>query len=163
MNLKEKIYKPIFAKRISPKYLENLQMVLSMLCNGEKTCKKFELFRCKYIRKSYCLIQFFSAKEPAKILGKLSSVSVSYQLSLVLLKDHWVFCKDRKQDCLSHLMSTEQILKKLLTSFHQKKFVRSSFSNPFLYQTTWVNYFESCKESKLVNSVLSKGDLSFAY
>ena len=125
LNLNEKIYKPIFAKRICPKYLQNLQMVLSMLCNGEKTCKKFELFRYKCILKSYCLIQFFFAKEP--------------------------------------LMSTEQIFKKLLTSFDQEKFVPSSFSNRFLYQTTWVNCFESCKESKLVNSVLSKGDLSFTY
>ena len=97
LNLNEKIYKPIFAKRICPKYLQNLQMVLSMLCNDEKTCKKFELFRYKCILKSYCLIQFFFAKEPAKILAKLSSFSVSYQLSLVLLNDHWVFCKDRNR------------------------------------------------------------------
>ena len=54
-------------------------------------------------------------------------------------------------------------IENLLTSFHQKKFLPSSFFNRFLYQTTWVNCFESCKESKLVNSVLSKGDLSFAY
>ena len=33
LNLNEKFYKPIFAKKICPKYLQNLQMVLSMLCS----------------------------------------------------------------------------------------------------------------------------------
>ena len=59
--------------------------------------KLSELFRYKYVRKSNCLIQFFSAEEPAEILGKLSSFSASYQLFLVLLNGHWVFCKDPKQ------------------------------------------------------------------
>ena len=75
LNLNEKLYKPIFAKRIRPKYLQNSQMVLSMLCNDDKIWGKklCELFRFKYIQKSYSMIQFLSAKEAAKILGKLSS------------------------------------------------------------------------------------------
>ena len=37
---------------------------------------------------------------------------------------------------LSMFMSKQQILKKCLMNFHQKKFVPRSFSNRFLYQTT---------------------------
>ena len=86
LNLNEKLYKPIFAKRIHPKYLQNLQMVLSMLCNDDKICKKLsELFRYKFIQKSYCLIHFVSAKEPAEMLGKLS-LSCSAERSLSILQ-----------------------------------------------------------------------------
>ena len=34
LNLNEKLYKPIFAKKIHPEYLEN------NLCNDDKICKK---------------------------------------------------------------------------------------------------------------------------
>ena len=80
--------------------------------------KLSELFRYKWIQKSYCLTQFFSDKEPDEILGKLSSSSASCQLFLLLLNGHWVFCKDQKQtrssmgqDCLSHLalLCTERV------------------------------------------------------
>ena len=42
-------------------------MVLSMVCYFDKLYEKklSELFRYKYTRKPYCLIQIFSAKEPA--------------------------------------------------------------------------------------------------
>ena len=33
VDLNEKLYKPTFAKRIRSRYLQNLQMVLSMLCS----------------------------------------------------------------------------------------------------------------------------------
>ena len=96
---KWKITLPIFAKRIGPKYFQNLRMVLSYLCNNDKICgKKLPVsFRCKCISKWYCVIQFFLVKETAVILGKLSSFSASYQLFLLLLNNHFVFCKDRKQ------------------------------------------------------------------
>ena len=53
LNLNEKLYQPIFAKMIHPKYLQNSQIVLSMLCNDDETREKklSELFRYKYIRK----------------------------------------------------------------------------------------------------------------
>ena len=40
----KKLYKPIFAKRIRPKYLQNVQMVLSILCNDDKYAKKMPKF-----------------------------------------------------------------------------------------------------------------------
>ena len=46
---------------------------------------------------------------------------------------------------------------------HNKKFVPSSFPNRFLYQKSLVIYFESFLKSELVNSMLSKGNLSLAY
>ena len=49
------------------------------------------------------------------------------------------------------------------SSKKKKKFIPSSFSNRFLYQNMLVIYFESCKESELVNSVLSKGNLNLTY
>ena len=59
------------------------------------------LFQYKYIPKLYCQIQFFSAKEPAGILGKLSSFSASYLIFLVLVLvlfiGHLVFYEDRNQ------------------------------------------------------------------
>ena len=45
LNLNEKIHKPIFAKRIRPKYFQNLQMVLIMFCNGDKICGKKKCLR----------------------------------------------------------------------------------------------------------------------
>ena len=38
--LKEKLCKPISRKKICPEYLQNSQMVLSMLCNDGKICEK---------------------------------------------------------------------------------------------------------------------------
>ena len=107
LNLNKKLCKSIFAK-----YSQNSQMVLSVLCNDDQICEKklCKLFRFEYIQKSYSLIQFFLAIEPAEILGKVSLLSASYQLFLVLLDSHWVFFNDWKQtrttmgqDRLSHL------------------------------------------------------------
>ena len=111
--------------------------------------------------------------------GKVVVILSVIPIVSYLLNGHWVFSKDRKQTrstiwdriasviwhyyILNMLMLIEQILKKRLMSFHQKKFVPSSFSNQFLYQTTWVIYFESCKESELVNSTICKGNLSLIY
>ena len=95
--------------RICPKYLQNSHMVLSY-------------FGITVSENLYCLTQFFSAKEPAGIYGKLSSFSASY------------------------------------------KNVRSKFFfQPIFIPKTLVIYFESCKESELVNSILSKGNLSLTY
>ena len=124
------LYLPLFEKRIHPKYLQNLLMVLNILCNDDKMCgnKLPEIFRYKCIPKLYCLIQFLLAKEPSGLLGKLSSFSASYQLFIVLLNIHLVFCEDQKQTLkvpwfriasiiwhyypLNVLLSTDQILKK---------------------------------------------------
>ena len=46
---------------------------------------------------------------------------------------------------------------------HNKKFVPSSFPNQFLYQKSLVIYFESFLKSELVNSMLSKENLSLTY
>ena len=43
---------------------------------------------------------------------------------------------------------------------HAKKFFPSSVSNRFLYRKTLVIYFESYRESELVDSMLFKGNLS---
>ena len=40
LNLNEKLYKPIFAKRVCPKCLQHLQVVLSKLCNDDKIYEK---------------------------------------------------------------------------------------------------------------------------
>ena len=107
-NLNEKLYKPIFAKKIRPKYFQNSLMVLSYFC----------------IDVSENLIvssNFFRPKSPLKFRESHQSQR------------------------------------------HTKKFVPSSFFNQFLYQKTLVIYFESCKESELVNSILSKGNLSLTY
>ena len=71
----------------------------SILCNDDKICEKklSELFQYKRIPQYYCVIQYFSVKEPDEILGKSSSFSASYQLLLVLLNSHLVFCQNRKQ------------------------------------------------------------------
>ena len=113
LNLNESLCLPVFEKRIHPKYLQYSRMVLSILCNDDKIWgnKLPELFWYKCIRKLYCLSQIFWAKELAGILEKLSSFSASYQLFLILLHGHIVFCEDQKtnlkstigQDCLSHL------------------------------------------------------------
>ena len=92
LNLNEKLYWPIFAKRIHPKFAQySLQRWLNMWK------KLSELFRYKRIPQYYCLIQYFSVKEPDETLGKSSSFSASYQLLLVLLNGHLVFCENRKQ------------------------------------------------------------------
>ena len=70
LNLNENLYLSIIEKRIQTKYLQNLRMVLSILCNDDNTCGN--------IPKLYCLIQCFMWKEPAGILGKLSSFTASY-------------------------------------------------------------------------------------
>ena len=124
------LYLSLFEKRIHPKYLQNLLMVLNIFCNDDKMCRNKlpEIFRYKCIPNLYCLIQFLLAKEPSGLLGKLSSFSASYQLFIVLLNIHLVFCEDQKQTLkvpwfriasiiwhyypLNVLLSTDQILKK---------------------------------------------------
>ena len=55
-------------------------------------------------------------------------------------------------------------IEKVIDEFSSKKeLVPSSFSNRFLYQKTLVIYFELCKENELVNSMLSKENLSLNY
>ena len=84
LDLNEKLYKPIFAKRIRPKYLQNVQMVLSMLCNDDKYAKKVpKFFWYNYIPKSYYFIHFFFDQRAAEILRKLPSFSASYQRFLI--------------------------------------------------------------------------------
>ena len=74
-------------------------MVLTILCKDDKIFEKklSELYLCKCTPKHYCHIQFFWAKDPSDMLGKLPSLSVTYQLIFVLLKGHLVFWEDRKQ------------------------------------------------------------------
>ena len=66
LNLNEKLCKPIFAKRIRPKYFQNSQMVLVMLCNGYKICKKICLsyFGINIFWESFCLIQLPKTQRP---------------------------------------------------------------------------------------------------
>ena len=97
LNLNDNLYLPIFEKWVHPKYLQNSRMVLSTPCNDDKICgnKLAELFRYKFILKVILSHPIFLTKEPAGFLGKLSSAS--YQLFLILLNSHLVFCEDRKQ------------------------------------------------------------------
>ena len=44
-----------------------------------------------------------------------------------------------------------------------KKVVPSSFSNQLVDQKLLVIYFDYCKKSELVNSMLAKGNLSLSY
>ena len=108
MNLNEKLYKSIFAKRIRPKYFQNSHVVLSYfgINVSENLIISSNFFRPK------CPLEFRESRHSQR---------------------------------------------------HTKKFFPSSFSNRFLYQKTLVIYFESCKESELVNSMVSKGNLSLTY
>ena len=45
-------------------------------------------------------------------------------------------------------------------SLHQKKVIRISFSCQFLDQNTLVMYFESCKKSELVSSMLARVNIN---
>ena len=72
-------------------------MVLSILCKDNKIYEK-NCMSYFGINVSQSIIHsIFSAKEPIGILGKLLSFSASYQLLLVLLNGHLVFCEDQKQ------------------------------------------------------------------
>ena len=139
LNLIEKLYKPIFAKRIGPNYFQNSQMVWRMPYNYEKICEKTlsELFRHKYIRKSYCLIQFTRLKRPLKFWESCrhSQRHTNCFLFCWTVIEYFAKTKNRPEapwdriasviwHCyvLSMLMWTEQMLKKWLMSFHQKEF-----------------------------------------
>ena len=108
LNLNKNLYLPKFEKSIHPKYLRNSRMVLSILCDYDKVCcnKLPELFRYKCIPKLYCLIQFFSAKGPARIfiLSVIPTVSCSAERSFSVLRRPKANLKSTMgQDCLSHL------------------------------------------------------------
>ena len=118
-----------------------------------KYAKKLpEVFWWKCIPKYYCLIHFFWANLPSKILGSLPSFSVSHQLFLLLLNGHLVFCKDRRQ--------TLEVTWGKIISFASKN--SSSFSNQFLDENTLMIHFEPFKKSELVNPMFAKVNLSLS-
>ena len=113
LNLNEKLYLLLFAKRIRPKYFKNLWIVLIILCNNYNICEKNIAWVISVWMYTKVLMShpFFSAKEPAEILEKLSLFSASYQLFLVLQNGPFSVLRRPKanlrsdvgQDRLSHL------------------------------------------------------------
>ena len=103
-----------------------------------------------FFRKYFCLIQLPKTKRPKVRKRTISAIGKGLLSHLALL-------------CVEHAYVNSVDVEKLLTTFHQKKFVPGSSSNQCLCQTTPVIYFESFTESKLVNSVLSKRNLGLKY
>ena len=67
--LKEKLCKPISRKKICPEYLQNSQMVLSMLCNDGKYAKKkicLSYFGTNVSENIIVSSNFFPLKSPLK-------------------------------------------------------------------------------------------------
>ena len=68
-------------------------MVLSILCKYGMWKKLPEIFWFMFMPKYYYLVQFFSAKAPIWILGKLESFLASHRLFAVLMNGYLVFSK----------------------------------------------------------------------
>ena len=125
LNLNGKIFRPVFAKSVCPKYFQNSQMVIIMLCNGDKICKKNCL--------SYFGIQIF----PKILLSHPMTEDPNTQRPKTDQKHRGIASPQSSGTAMCWTcFRNNRLLKKSLLSFHQKKFVPSSFSNRSLYQTT---------------------------
>ena len=113
LNFKEKLYLLIFATRIRPKYLQNLRMVLSILCKDDKIDEKNNCLRYFGVNVRKVLLPdptFFGKsahwdfEKFVVILSVIPAVSSSAERSFSVLRRPKIkFRGNMGQDRLSHL------------------------------------------------------------
>ena len=157
LNLNEKLYKPIFAERIQPKYFQNSQMVVSMLCNDDKICEKncLSYFGINISKNLIVSSNFFRLKNPLKFWESCRHFHFHTNCFLFFWKVIEYFAKtetDQKHHgirspqspallCTGHAYVNRVDIEKVIDEFSSEKVRSKFFSQPIFVPSNVNNLF----------------------